>query len=258
MSISKRTRFRILVVTIGVALVGTFLTPSIPQDAAYHQFADQREIWSIPNFWNVATNAPFFLVGLIGIRVVQFGELHGGLPEIRFGYLTFFVGMMGVAVGSSYYHLNPSNETLFWDRLPMTIAFMAFFSVIVSEYLSIALGPRLLWPLVCVGILSVVYWSYTEGLGKGDLRPYALVQFLPGLLIPMVLLMFRSAFSSNRYIWAMLSTYVLAKAAEALDEPIFAILGYLSGHSLKHLIASVGGILFCLALRNRKPIDRPI
>ena len=169
----------------------------------------------------------------------------------------FFVGMAGVALGSSYYHLNPSNETLFWDRLPMTIAFMAFCSVIVSENLSIELGSRLLWPLVCIGFLSVIYWTYTEGLGRGDLRPYALVQFLPALLIPMILLMFKSAFASNRYIWAMLGSYVLAKIAEALDGPIFDVLGYLSGHSIKHLIASAGGILFCLALVSRVPDRRP-
>ena len=31
--------------------------------------------------------------------------------------------MLLTAVGSSYYHLAPDNERLFWDRLPMTIAF---------------------------------------------------------------------------------------------------------------------------------------
>lgn len=257
MNLSKRTKFNVLLGTIIVVLIGAMFAPPIPQDAAYHQFADQREIWGIPNFWNVISNAPFFFLGLIGIGVVQHWKMPGGLPEIRIGYLTFFVGVVGVALGSSYYHLNPSNETLFWDRLPMTIAFMAFCSVVVGEYLSIELGPRLLWPLVCIGFLSVVYWAYTEGLGKGDLRPYAVVQFLPGLLIPMVLLMFKSAFANNNYIWAMLGSYVLAKVAEALDAEVFDLFGFLSGHSIKHFIASFGGILLCLALIYRKPVGRP-
>ena len=257
MNFSERTKLNVLLGTIIFVFIGTIFVPAIPQDVAYHQFADQREIWSIPNFWNVITNAPFFFIGLIGIGVVQFRKMPGGLAEIRLGYSMFFVGMAGVALGSSYYHLNPSNETLFWDRLPMTIAFMAFCSVIVSENLSIELGSRLLWPLVCIGFLSVIYWTYTEGLGRGDLRFYALVQFLPALLIPMILLMFKSAFASNRYIWAMLGSYVLAKIAEALDGPIFDVLGYLSGHSIKHLIASAGGILFCLALVSRVPDRRP-
>ena len=257
MNLSKRTKYNVLLGTISVALIGTIFSPPIPQDAAYHQFADQREIWGIPNFWNVVSNAPFFFIGLTGIGVVQFWKMPGGIPEVRISYLTFFVGIVGVALGSGYYHLNPSNETLFWDRLPMTIAFMAFCSVIVGEYLSTELAPRLLWPLVCIGFFSVVYWAYTEGMGRGDLRPYAVVQFLPGILIPMVLIMFKSAFTNSKFIWAMLAAYVLAKFAEALDEPIFDVLGYLSGHSIKHLIASVGGITLCLALVYRKPVGLP-
>ena len=254
MNLSNRTKIIILLGTIVVVFIGTFFVPPIPQDVAYHVFADQREIWGIPNFWNVISNAPFFFIGLIGIGVVQYWKMPGGLAEIRIGYSTFFVGIVGVALGSSYYHLDPSNETLFWDRLPMTIAFMAFCSVVVGEYLSIELGRRLLWPLVCIGFLSVVYWAYTEGLGRGDLRPYAIVQFLPGLLIPMILLMFKSAFTNSNYIWAMLVLYVLAKVAEALDAQVFDILGYFSGHSIKHLIASAGGIILCLALVYRKPV----
>jgi len=255
MNFRERTKLNILLGTIFVVLIGAIFAPSVPQDVAYHQFADQREFWGIPNFWNVITNAPFFIVGLVGIGVVRFSKMPGGLPEIHTAYLTFFVGMAGVALGSGYYHLDPSNQTLVWDRLPMTIAFMAFCSVVVGEYLSIKLGPRMLWPLICIGFLSVVYWAYTESLGRGDLRPYGVVQFLPGLLIPMILLMFKSAFSNSNYIWAMLVSYILAKIAEAMDGQIFDVLGYFSGHSIKHLIASVGGALLCLALVYRKPVD---
>jgi hypothetical protein len=254
MKLSQRAKYSILLGTIVVVLIGTIFVPPVPQDALYHRFADQRKMLGIPNFWNVITNIPFFFIGLIGIGLIQLRKMPGGLSEIRIGYLTFFIGMVGVAFGSSYYHLNPSNQTLFWDRLPMTIAFMAFCSVIVGEYLSIELGRRLLWPLVGIGFLSVIYWAYTQGLGRGDLRPYAIVQFLPGLLIPMVLLMFRSAFTSSNYIWGMLASYILAKVAEALDGQIFDVLGVISGHSIKHLIAAVGGILFCLALRDRQAV----
>lgn len=257
MNFSDRAKFNILRGTIIVALIGTMLVPPIPQDLAYHQFADQREIWGIPNFWNVVTNAPFLFVGLIGAGVVQFVKPQGAFAELRTVYLTFFIGLAGVSLGSGYYHLNPSNATLVWDRLPMTVAFMAFCSVIAGERLSVPLGLRLLWPLVFLGILSVIYWSYTESLGRGDLRPYAVVQFLPGLLIPMVLLMFKSTFSDDGYFWAMLGCYVLAKFAEALDQPIFEWLGQFSGHSIKHLIASFGGVIFCYALIKRIPGQRP-
>src|SRR6516225_2480418 len=33
----------------------------------YHQFADQRELFGIPNFWNVISNLPFVAVGAVGL-----------------------------------------------------------------------------------------------------------------------------------------------------------------------------------------------
>jgi hypothetical protein len=36
---------------MGVSLAGLLLLPPIPQDQTYHQFADQRTLLGIPNFW---------------------------------------------------------------------------------------------------------------------------------------------------------------------------------------------------------------
>lgn len=256
MQLLERTKLKVLLAIVVLALIGAALAPPVAQDLSYHQFADQREIWGINNFWNVVTNAPFLIVGLIGVGIVRFGKYPYVFRKLRQTYLTFFVGIGLVALGSGYYHLDPSNETLVWDRLPMTVGFMAFVSIIAGERLSVQLGARSLWPLIFLGILSVFYWDYTEGLGRGDLRPYAVVQFLPGVLIPIILLMFDSRFSDNRYYWAMLGCYVLAKVAEAMDQQIFGLLGQLSGHSVKHLLAAAGGVIFCLALLKRAPTDR--
>ena len=104
-----------------VAIVGTLLVPRIPQDESYHLFADTRTIAGIPNFWNVISNAPFALVGIYGLtrtpRLVS--------RSLRPGYLTFCVAVIGVCFGSAYYHYAPSTPALVWDRLPMTVAFMA-------------------------------------------------------------------------------------------------------------------------------------
>ena len=84
----------------------------------------------------------------------------------------------------------------------MTVAFMAFAAIIIGEYISETAGRRALWPFVLIGIVSVFYWTVTESLGRGDLRPYGLVQFLPMLVIPSIMLMFRSTFTGSLYIWA--------------------------------------------------------
>ena len=246
-------KIKFLLLTILLVFIGIWFIPPIPQDIGYHSFADQREILGVPNFWNVITNIPFFVFGVVGMFIMNAGKLQGGLLRLRAGYNVFFFGMVLLGFGSAYYHFAPSNQTLVWDRLPMTISFMAFFSIILGEHLSEELGNRLLWPLLILGVLSVVYWSFTEAQGRGDLRPYALVQFLPMLLMPMVLLMFRSAFRERWYIWVILAIYVVSKIAEALDESMLGLSGGLSGHSIKHLVASMGAVLFFLALVFRRP-----
>lgn len=103
-------------------------------------------------------------------------------------------------------HLQPTNETLFWDRLPMTIAFMSFVSIIIGEYISEKVVLHSLLPLVLMGTASVIYWYFTEQAGQGYLRFYGLVQFLPILIIPMIILMFPARHTHVLYLWGMLGT----------------------------------------------------
>jgi hypothetical protein len=52
-----------------ISLLGLFLlVPPIPQPQDYHQFADQKTLLGIPNFWNVVSNVPFILVGAAGLQ----------------------------------------------------------------------------------------------------------------------------------------------------------------------------------------------
>ena len=45
------------------------------------------------------------------------GRSHGGL------YTLFFAGILSVGFGSSCYHLNPKNATLFWDTFPVSLSY---------------------------------------------------------------------------------------------------------------------------------------
>ncbi|UZR28550.1 ceramidase domain-containing protein [Methylococcus mesophilus] len=249
-----RQKERLLLVLAALAVTVALFVPAIPQDPAYHRFADGTARFGIPNFWNVVSNLPFLAVGLAGVLDVYRGR-PAILGEFHIAYLIFFAAVALVAPGSAYYHLNPNNATLVWDRLPMTVAFMALFSIVLAEYVSVALGRRLLWPLLVIGVVSVFYWDFTEAQGRGDLRLYGLVQFLPMLLIPPILLLFRSRFGGTAYLWAVLGAYAVAKAAELLDEPIFRIFHPLSGHALKHLLAALGVYIFLAAIRRRSTVS---
>ena len=245
-------RLKIIVVICIIAIIATFSINPIAQDTAYHNFADQRSMMNIPNFLNVLSNLPFIIIGLNGIRLVVSGRASGGLAELQSIYLAFFAGVFLTGFGSAYYHYHPANETLLWDRLPMTIAFMALFSAIAGEYISSRMALILFVPLLLSGIISVIYWYVTELHGNGDLRPYALVQFLPALLIPLILWLFNSKFNGDKYIWGILGAYAVSKLMEYFDASIYSQLGILSGHSLKHLTAAFGALIFYWALRERR------
>ncbi|MBP1149122.1 MULTISPECIES: ceramidase domain-containing protein [unclassified Methylocaldum] len=250
----RTPKLALLLGIIALAVIGMFLVPAVPQDPAYHEFADRSRWFGMPHFWNVATNLLFLLVGLAALRELVRGVPDRTLPELRASYFAFFIGIALIGPGSAYYHLDPNNTTLVWDRLPMTVAFMAFVSIIVGEYISRQAGQKLLWPLILVGIASIIYWHVTEQSGQGDLRPYGLVQFLPMLLIPLILLLFSPSFTGSGYIWALLGFYLVAKLAELLDETIFQVMYPISGHALKHVLAAIGAYCFLLGLRKRKPI----
>lgn len=235
-----------------VSVLITFFIEPIPQDQSYHGFADKRIILAIPNFWNVISNLPLIAVGGIGIFYCIYGGLQGGLQELRVSYILFFCGVFLAGFGSSYYHYDPSNQTLVWDRLPMTLMFMAFFSAIISEFISVRWGRLLLWPLIIIGFSSIGYWYITELSGKGDLRAYALIQFLPIILTPLIMLLFRGSFNSNKMLWLVVFTYILAKLAEVLDRQIYELPGMLSGHTLKHFIAALAAYFYYLGLKTRR------
>lgn len=243
------TKIKILIGLIFVSIIAVFFVDPIPQDLAYHQFADTNNYWGISNSWNVLSNIPFMIAGIVGL--IALGRLNsvavaGNIKSVS---LLFFIGLFLTGFGSGYYHLAPSNQTLIWDRLPMTIAFMAFFTFVISMHLSERIGRVLLCPLITVGIASVLYWAYTESIDAGDLRFYAVIQFLPMLLIPTIMLMFPATTYRTGYVWGVIAVYIAAKLGEQFDSQIYQLVG-ISGHSLKHIIAALSGLAFFYALRS--------
>jgi hypothetical protein len=241
-----------LLLSVGLAvIIAVAMADPVPQDPLYHVFADQRPMAGIPNFLNVMSNLPFLLIGIMGWRTIAANEASV-TADTRLAWVIFFFGIFLTAFGSGYFHLQPNNDTLVWDRLPMTIGFMSLVSIIVSEYFSPKLGRQILIPLLLLGAASVAYWAITESQGAGDLRPYAIIQFLPMLLIPLVIILYRTRSDLGPYVWWMIGFYVAAKAAEQLDDNLFALGGALSGHSLKHLLASLAPASLLYGLMQRR------
>ncbi len=209
-----------------------------PQDSNYHHFADQRKMLDIPHFLNVVTNFSFLFVGVIGLGVV--GKISDkGLKHI---YSAIFIAFLLLTAGSAYYHLQPNNNTLVYDRLPITVVLMSFFAFIIYERMGPQRGYTAFIVLNILGIFSVIYWILTEQEGKGDVRWYALVQFFPIIAIPLLLGLYQSPLAYTKQIVWMFLFFGLAKLAESFDRSIYNFLHQIiSGHSLKHLLMALAG-----------------
>ena len=221
----------------------------ILQDRGYHLFADGRSCLGIANFGNVASNGLFLLSGVIG-ALHCWRKREGAWRS----WLVFFTGVALVFFGSAYYHGAPGDDTLVWDRLPMTVAFMGLFTALLSEHVSEHLDAKRELPLLimalAVGIFSVFWWQYS-----GDLRIYVWVQGAPLLAIPYVIAAFPGRYDQRHYLLYGVGLYALAKVAELLDHEIYAATGALiSGHSIKHLTAALAVLCVLLMLKRRQSL----
>lgn len=243
-----------LLVATGVAAVAlAWAMPRIPQPQGYLDFADRRTLLGVRNAADVLSNVPFALVGAAGLLVLR-RRLPWRDPRERTPWIVFFLGVVATSAGSAWFHLDPRNETLVWDRLPMAIGFMALFSALLAERVSAAAAARLLWPLALAGVGSVFWWFTSERAGDGDLRPYLLVQYYPLLAIPLVLALFPRRFTLDGAWLGALGAYLLAKVAEIGDREVFAVGGIVSGHTLKHLFAAGGIGVLAWMLARRRPL----
>ena len=255
------TRGRGLLLGFAV-VVGVFMlaVPPLPQDLGYHDFADQRSCVGVPNCLNVASNLPFLVVGILGFLFLVRDRAAGATdafitPAERQPYWALFAGVGLTGIGSAYYHWAPDNATLFWDRLPMTIAFMALLSSVFAERVNLTVGLRLLGPLLVLGMLSALYWQVGETLGAGDLRPYALVQFGSLVAIPLMAWLFPPRYTGTVDLIRAAGWYGLAKVFEYFDHGFFHLTG-VSGHTLKHLASAVGAWWILRMLERRSPLPR--
>ncbi len=219
------------------AVAALFLvTDRLPQDPAYHNFADARILLGVPNALNVLTNLPFVVLGAWGLLFVSTSDVSGHLYPAWFA---LFAGILLTGLGSAWYHISPDNGSLFWDRLAMTVAFMAMLSILVGEYFGTEPARRVLAPLLVAGAASVVWWAWTESRGAGDLRPYAIGALLPVPLLPALLLWKGRGHGLTRPLWLLFASYLVAKVCEHFDGEIYAFGHLVSGHSLKHLAAAM-------------------
>jgi hypothetical protein len=253
-TVSRRTAF-IVGFTL-LAFAAALLLPPMPQPLDYHDFADQRDAFGVDNFLDVVTNAAFLLAGVAGLVVVLSGRAVFEVRAERWPWAVFFAGVLLTAAGSAWYHLAPDNETLFWDRLPMTVAFMGLVASQVVDRISVRAGLLLLGPMLLVGAASVVYWIATERAGQGNVLPYGILQGYSVIVLLLMAVLYPSRYTRANDLYSIFGWYVLAKVLETFDREVLAFSHVVSGHSLKHVAAAVGGFVACRMLVRRTLVKR--
>ena len=201
-----------------------------------HPFIDARSFWQIPNTLDVLSNLPFALGGAWGLRLVHKASFLPG--PTRAAAAVFFTGLLLTCIGSSIYHWAPSPWGLAIDRMGMAVAFAGVLGLAAADKISlraasITSGSMLIAAALAIGV------NYSAGL----VLPWAVVQF-GGVALVLWAAWQSSLAGSLRVRWGVLiALYALAKLLELGDETIYhATQGWVSGHTLKHIAASLAAL----------------
>lgn len=245
-----------MVIILG-SLVALPFVPRFGQDPEYHDFADQRTMLGVPHFWNVVSNLLFVVVGasgLLTLRRTRAGPDSGLYdPRERMAWSALFIGCLLTGLGSAWYHLDPDNGSLVWDRLPLGVASVSVGLIILQERVSLTWTRRLLWPTIGAALLSVPWWYLTERHGHGDLRLYAWCLALPCVIV-MVGGFLPGRYTGGRAAWGALAFYAGARLTEVLDREVMGLPLLWSGHTWKHVLAAGTVWVFAHWLKTRRPL----
>ena len=225
------------IITVGL-IVMLALHGRIAQPAHYNEFADQSTASGIPHAADVFSNAGFALVAIWGWLTLRprraSDHLRAGWP----GYRLFLIGLFLTAFGSAFYHLAPDNISLIWDRLPIALVCAGLLAGVRGDIRGGSKSEIDVIVLALYAVASVAWWAITDRNGAGDLRPYLLLQALALILIPLWQAIYRCPRTDRIAFATAMVLYILAKVAEVLDHEIASAFGFVTGHTLKHLIAT--------------------
>jgi hypothetical protein len=224
----------------------------LPQNPAYHDFTDTRMLLgAIPRAGDVLTNLPILAAGLFGLALRPRMTIG---PEERAAVNVLIAASILTAFGSVYYHWAPSNATLLWDRLPLSIVLMSVLALVMADRVHPQFAREALWPLSALGAASVILWGFSEAMGQGDLLLYLIVRIGAGVVIAMLLILRRRPrYTGTAWLVAALLSEAVMAGLEWFDHEVFRLTGILaSGHNLKHVMAGVALAFVFWWLRARK------
>ncbi len=264
-------RERGLLLTVLALLLIASLAPAWQVPASYHQFADQRGWGLLPHALDVLSNLCFAAWGIAGLAALQrWRQRHRRslrLPQRKLVARArnerrvyamarlFFWGLLATTAASAFYHWQPDDLGLAVDRAGMVLAFAGLLGLGAALHIGTRAAAVLAVGVVLAGALGLGL-----ALATGNTTPWTTLQ-LGGLLLVMAFGCLPSYHAGAPLLrvnwWAVLAWYALAKLLETVDASVFALTGqWVSGHSLKHIVASFAAWPVCAALWQRIPDPR--
>lgn len=225
--------------------------PAVAQSAHHHHFADQRAWGWVPFAADVLSNLPFLLWGVLGLGLLarQPRSVACVADAASRGLMTlFFAGLVVTACLSACYHWQPDNAGLALDRLGMVVAFAGLMGLAAAGRISARAGALLALAVLLLGPMSIWVWS-----ASGNVLPWAVLQF-GGMLLVLCLALLKPQPGAPAIRWGwVIVIYAIAKGFEMADEAVFAATSQLvSGHSLKHVVASFAAWPVVFALMSHR------
>ena len=228
-----------------------FAISPLRQTTAYHQFVDVRVWCGVPRVGDVLSNGAILFSGLFAAYLLATARRCASVEKTDRIFVVFLIGVIGTALGSSFYHWAPSDARLVWDRLPMTIVLQASLALVMANRFGTALGEKFLCVLLPLGVLSVVWWATF-----GDLLPYLVVRVGAGVCV-MVVLLRGFAWRTDRWFVVALALDPMLTWFERHDSDVFWWTQQLvSGHTVKHVLAGTALACVCLWWRKHAGMSR--
>jgi hypothetical protein len=211
-----------------------------------HPFVDARTLWGIPNAMDVLSNLPFAFFGVWGLwRVLRVRTLP---TATRIASSVFFAGFILTCAGSSFYHWTPDAWGLALDRAGMACAFAGVLGLAIAERVSLR-AVHWAWGSVFITAMLSIALNYVAG----AIAPWAVVQF-GGMAVVLWAATLRAQPGALAVRWGVvIAIYALAKLLEMGDAAVFHLTQeWISGHSLKHIAASLAALPVIIALRHNE------
>lgn len=216
----SRTAQLAYVLPLSMAAIAAFFTIRLP--TGYHDFADHAVVGGLHRFGDVVSNLAFLAAGLFVFARARSGAEHW-----------LAAALCLACAGSWYYHLRPDDARLLADRLPIAMACAGMAAIVLFDR-----KPRrgslyaALASLVFMLAAGHAYWTGNQAIWVAAQVFVLLLLVIAAVTRPEMRAAAIAAFA----------LYVGAKVFEGLDHEIQHLTGFVSGHTIKHLLAALAPV----------------